>query len=185
MDNRGSRRTDNYMLMEKEETIKILDKFAETVIAQARRNMTLQSIGSVNRTLYDSLERQVDEDNVEVSILGEDYWKFPNYGVTGIGFNTSDPNKKGWQHYKSVKGWRFRNSMPPPSAFMSDKLARTVSRSQAFATAKKVQMQGIKATEFISRPFESALKKLPNDLAVAYMIDSEKYIQKTIDDANV
>ena len=112
--------------MDKKRTVELLYNFTKTVVSQARRNMTLQSIGMGKQgKLYQSFETPTPKagpNSIEVDILSDEYnayGRFVNYGVTGVGFIPTE-SKKGWKHYKSIKGWRFRDKMPPPSALDRD-----------------------------------------------------------------
>lgn len=167
-------------MIPRHETQEILDNFAKTVIAQARRNMTLQSIGKT-RKLYDSFERNVEvfKNSIDVDISSEEYnlyGKFVDRGVKGI---KSGSSLDGWR-FKSKGGVRGLKGMPPPSAFKTDKLQRFVSDSQAFATAVNIFKYGIKPTEFFSRPFESAFAILPDQIVEAYGLDIENFMKFTL-----
>jgi len=164
--------------MEKPEVEKVLDMFTQTVVGQARRFMTLRSIGSVRKNLYDSFRRHLEtvDGNLEASISSDkwhEYGKFVNYGVRGIESGRSLEN---WS-FKSKGGKRGLKGMPPPSAFKRDKLHRIVSDNQAFATAVTVFKQGLEPTEFFTKPFEIAYEKLPNQVIEAYGLDFDSYIK--------
>ena len=168
-------------MIPRDEVKEILDNFSKTVIAQARRNMTMFSIGTLRKTLYNSFERETgsDKNSVFTSILSDEYaeyGKFVDRGVKGI---ISGSSLNGWS-YRSKGGKRGLKGMPPPSAFKTDKLLRTVSDSQAFGSAVNVFKYGIKPTEFFSRPLEAALVGLPEDIGEAYGIDIERYIDNIL-----
>lgn len=159
---------------DREEIVAVLDDFAKKVIQQARRNLTIFS-GNKTKALHKSFKRDIKvfKNAISTSIFALDYWKFPNYGVKGI---VSGKSLSGFR-FKSKGGKTGLKGMPPPGAFKTDKINRPVSDSRAFATAVTVFKFGIKPTEFFSKPFETAFKKLVKDVDKAYGLDVEKFIK--------
>jgi hypothetical protein len=80
--------------------------------------------------------------------------------------------------------------MPPPKAFDKWIIKRGlaprengkfVSRdSIKFAIAKSVQKNGIRKTEFFTKPFTKAYDKLPEEILIAYGLDLETFLQNTL-----
>lgn len=160
----------------------VLDTFLKTVISQARRSMTLQSI-STTGALYDSFQREVEvhPNSISASILSDEfneYGKFVDRGVKGV---ESGHSIRGYS-FKSKGGKNGLKGMPPPYAFKLDKLQRPVSDTQAFATAVKIFKQGIKPSLFMTKPFESAFEKLPQDVVEAYGLDLENFMDFVLND---
>jgi hypothetical protein len=119
---------------------------------------------------------------IEVSIESpeyNEYGRFVDYGVTGKGFVATE-GKKTWKHYKSINGYSFKDKMPPPDRFKTDKLLRPVSDGQAFATAMKIYQQGIEPKEFFIKPFESNLVNLPDKIIEAFGIDLDNYLNEQL-----
>lgn len=169
---------------DREEIAAVLDDFAKKVIQQARRNLTIFS-GNKTRALHKSFRRDLNvfKDIINVVIYGEDYWKYQNYGVGGtvsspIGLKADSTGHR--FRFISKKGKTGLKGMPPPGAFKTDKINRPVSDSRAFATAVKIFKHGFKPTEFFTRPFDTAFKKLVKDVDKAYGLDVEKFIKKKL-----
>lgn len=169
--------------IDRNKALDTLDEFAKIVIQQARRSQTLQSILKT-RALHKGWKRKVKEDSKSISVdiinpKFQEYGKYVDFGVTGSG--GGDVTYKGIVSFEN-RIYRFRNQKPPASAFRTDKINRPVPQSQSFATAHKVWQQGIEPTRFFSQPFSNAFLKLPEQLADAYGIDIEEFIELTLNE---
>lgn len=173
-------------MLSKEETQKALSRFIVSVVNQSKRLLTLKSKNKTKR-LHKSIKgkSKANKNSFEASFEMEDYGKFQDRGVKGVGGTKADGTP--WKLKKVSRNgiglsrpYAFRNKMPPSSAFRTDKINRPVSMGQSIAIAKTVYHQGIETSEFFSRPFESAFKKLPNELVEAYSLDLENMIEFTL-----
>jgi hypothetical protein len=82
--------------------------------------------------------------------------------------------------------------MPPPKAFDKWIVRKGLSprtkggqfknrKSLSFAIARSVFMNGIKPSLFFTKPFESAYKRLPEELVEKYGLDALKLFNQQVD----
>ena len=160
---------------------KELEYFANEVINRSRSNLT-QKKKNVSKELYNSLdyELKVSENSFSLSFMMEDYGTFIDKGVKGRDSSLKAPNSP----------YQYKNKMPPLKSLdkwvvrrglaVRDKKGKFVSReSIKFAIAKSIQMKGIETTNFFTKPFDNAFKRLPEDLVAAYGLDVEQFIKFT------
>jgi hypothetical protein len=165
-------------VLNKENLNKTLVDFGKYVVQQSRTNLTKGNINASKR-LYNSLgyEVKVSKNSFQLSFVGEDYLSYIDEGVNGT---------------QKQRGSRFSfgSKMPPPKAFDKWIIKRGlaprengkfVSRdSIKFAIAKSVQKNGIRKTEFFTKPFTKAYDKLPEEILIAYGLDLETFLQNTL-----
>ena len=106
-------------------------------------------------------------------------------GAGGVRKSTSKfkrTNNKG-------KLWKIKAKDSPfkfgRSGGISAKHFKSWARSKGlspFAVAKAVYHQGIAKTNFFTKPFEEAFKRLPEELVEAYGLDVEDFIEFTLKD---
>lgn len=170
-------------MIPKDEIAAVLDDFAKKVIQQARRNLTIFS-GNKTRALYNSFDRDVEifTDSVQVAIQSKeynDYGIFQDRGVRGVERGTSLDGFR----YKRKGGANSLKGMPPPNAFITDKINRFVAdEGRRFATAVTVFKFGIQPTKFFTKPFETAFLKVSGELEDAYGESIEIYLTGKFND---
>lgn len=161
--------------------------FGQRVVKQARTILSKKGINAT-KNLYNSLQYDVKifkTNSLQFTLSMEDYGKFINEGVRGVGGTKADGTR--WKLKKNTGRYKYKDKMPPAKAFsrwltikgknVRDAQGRFVSRKSAqFAVAKAVYHQGIEQTDFLNRPIELALEKLPDDLLVAYGLDVDKIL---------
>lgn len=160
-----------------------LTYFANEVINRSKSNLT-QKKKNVNKRLYNSLDYELrvsKKNNFSLSFLMEDYGTFIDKGVKGRDSSAKAPNSP----------YQFKNKMPPLKALdgwvikrglaTRDKKGRFTSReSLKFAIAKNIQLKGIETTNFFTKPFENAFKRLPEDIVNAYALEVEAFLKFTL-----
>lgn len=160
-----------------------LTYFANEVINRSKSNLT-QKKKNVNKTLYNSLNYELkvsQKNNFSLSFLMEDYGTFIDKGVKGRDSSLKAPNSP----------YQYKNKMPPLKALdgwiikrglaTRDKKGRFTSReSLKFAIAKSIQLKGIETTNFFTKPFENAFKRLPEDIVNAYALEVEDFLKFTL-----
>lgn len=162
--------------MTQEETKKALEELRKYVIQQSRSNLTRLGKNS-SKKLYKSIEGDVEAypNSIMLSFTMENYGWFQDQGVNG--------KKK-----KYGAPFSYRDKMPPAKVFDKwivrrgiaprDKNGKFISRkSLKFLIARSIFQNGIKPSLFFTKPFQSALKRLPEDFMKAYGLD----MQKTLD----
>jgi hypothetical protein len=165
---------------------KELNRFGKVVVKEARTALTKQD-RNVSRELYNSLgyDLKVSKNSFELSFKMEDYGKFQDKGVRGKTSSAKAPNspfkfgsgsgKKGGLTsgiFEWVKARRFQFKDRNSGKFMSYK-------STAFLISRSVYHKGTKPTKFFTKPFESAFKRLPDDIIKAYGLTVEKLLINT------
>jgi hypothetical protein len=167
---------------------KVLKDFNKEVIKQARANLTRKGKRDTN-TLYKEMNSTVSvgKNSFYSSIdfgKASDYWDFIDKGVKGVSssqrapqspykFGTGTGRKGGLT--KGIDGWVRRKRFQ-----FKDKQGKFLSyESTAFLIRRAIWNKGLETTNFISRPFELAFKRLPNEVVEAYSLDLDstlKYI---------
>ena len=161
--------------------------FGQRVVKQARTILSKKGINATKK-LYNSLQYDVKifkTNSLQFILSMEEYGKFINEGVRGVGGTKADGTR--WKLKKNTGRYKYKDEMPPAKAFsrwltikgknVRDAQGRFVSRKSAqFAVANAVYHQGIEQTDFLNRPIELALKKLPDDLLVAYGLDVDRIL---------
>ena len=162
---------------------KELEKFQKYVISQARANLTRLRKNS-SKNLYDSLKGQVTykKGDYTVEIEMDTYGLFVDKGVSGKEKKYNTP-------------YSYKSKMPPPSALDQwivrkgiaprDAKGRFITRkSLQFLIARGIYKNGIAPSLFLTKPFEAAMRRLPQDVVTAYGIDIEAWMSATVEKIN-
>jgi hypothetical protein len=162
---------------------KELEKFQKYVISQARANLTRLKKNS-SKNLYDSLKGQVTykKGDYTVNIEMDTYGLFVDKGVSGKEKKYNTP-------------YSYKSKMPPPSALDQwivrkgiaprDAKGRFITRkSLQFLIARGIYKNGIAPSLFLTKPFEAAMRRLPQDVVTAYGIDIEAWMSATVEKIN-
>jgi hypothetical protein len=155
-----------------------LNKFRDYVISQAKANLT-RGGKNVSKGLYNSIKGNVkaNPNSFEMDFSMDEYGIYQDKGVSGI-------KKKYNTQYK------YTNKMPPAKAFDKWVVRKGLAprekgkfksrKSLSFAIARSVYYNGIKPSLFFTKPFEKAIKRLPQDLVEAFGIDAIKLFNNTV-----
>jgi hypothetical protein len=155
-----------------------LNKFRDYVISQAKANLT-RGGKNVSKGLYNSIKGNVkaNPNSFEMSFSMDEYGIFQDKGVSGI--------KK-----KYNTDFKYTNKMPPAKAFDKWVVRKGLAprekgkfksrKSLSFAIARSVYINGIKPSLFFTKPFEKAIKRLPEDLVEAFGLDAIKLFNNTV-----
>ena len=166
--------------MQKTEVQKELERFRDYVISQSRRNLSRLKKNSSKR-LYQSIKGDVKAmpNSISIQFTMEDYGIFQDVGVSGKKKKYNTP-------------YSYKSKMPPPKAFDKWIVRKGLSprtkggqfknrKSLSFAIARSVFMNGIKPSLFFTKPFESAYKRLPEELVEKYGLDALKLFNQQVD----
>ena len=74
----------------------------------------------------------------------------------------------------------FRKGVSPTGRKFITKRESAIN-SAAFLINRKIKEEGIKATNFITEPFEKEFKKLSNDLVKSFDLDIDKFLETSLD----
>jgi hypothetical protein len=155
-----------------------LNKFRDYVISQAKANLT-RGGKNVSKGLYNSIKGNVkaNPNSFEMDFSMDEYGIYQDKGVSGI--------KK-----KYNTDYKYTNKMPPAKAFDKWVVRKGLAprekgkfksrKSLSFAIARSVYYNGIKPSLFFTKPFEKAIKRLPNDLVEAFGLDAIKLFNNTV-----
>ena len=150
-------------------TKEALDDFKKYVIQQARTNLT-KGKKNVDKKLYNSLQGFLDESPAGFRLYFEmeDYGMFQDKGVSGKKNKYDTP-------------FSYKNKRPPigPLAQWAKKKNIRLRDEQGrfkkgnyntigFLISKSIFEKGLKPSLFFTKPFERAIKRLPEDLAAAF-----------------
>jgi hypothetical protein len=155
-----------------------LNKFRDYVVSQAKSNLTRQGKNS-SKSLYNSIKGNVkaNPNSFEMDFSMDEYGIYQDKGVSGI--------KK-----KYNTDFKYTNKMPPAKAFDKWVVRKGLAprekgkfksrKSLSFAIARSVYYNGIKPSLFFTKPFEKAIKRLPEDLVEAFGLDAIKLFNNTV-----
>jgi hypothetical protein len=150
-------------------TKEALDDFKKYVIQQSRTNLT-KGKKNVDKKLYNSLQGFIDESPAGFRLYFEmeDYGMFQDKGVSG--------KKK-----KYDTPFSYKNKKPPigPLAQWAKKknirlrdekgrFKKGNYNTIGFLISKSIFEKGLKPSLFFTKPFERAIKRLPEDLQDAF-----------------
>jgi hypothetical protein len=168
------------------ETKLYLDKFGKYVVQQSRTNLTKKDKKDKG-DLYDSIgyDLQVGKNSFSLSFKMTDYGQFVDKGVKGKTSSNRAPNspfrfgtgsgKKGGLT-NGIDGWVKRKRIQ----FKDKKSGKFMSYdSTAYLIRNSIYNKGLKTTNFFTRPFELAFKKLPDELVEAFALDMENLLNYT------
>ena len=152
-------------------TKKALEKFGKYLVKESRKNLTRKK-KNVTNSLYDSLDYQVKAmpNSFEFDFLMEEYGEWVDKGRKAGKNPPFSPLRK-WVQDRRIQ---FR-----------DNRGRFQTYDQtAWAVVKSIGKKGIEPSNFYSRPFNLGFQKLPNEVAEAYALDVEEFLEFTIDKLN-
>ena len=165
-----------------------LDKFGKSVIKQSRTQLSKKD-KNASKKLYNSLDYnlKVSKNSFELSFEMEDYGKFIDKGVKGVGGTKADGTK--WKQKRVTNNdYKYKTKRPPAKAFSEWTVRRGIApRNKAgqftsrkglmFAIANSVYHTGLETTNFFTRPFEVAFKQLPDELVEAYGLQVDELLK--------
>lgn len=155
--------------MELQSSTKLLEKYKNYVIQQARANLS-KGRNNMSKTLYNSLKGEVVSDTgyAIVAFRMEEYGQFLDEGVKGA-FPSSVKNGK--QKAPNSR-FMFTNKRPPASVIAEwakkknirlrdkeGKFKKGSYKTLGFIIANRIYAQGIKPTLFFTKPYEAGFKK--------------------------
>lgn len=163
-------------MLRKEQT-RVLKKFRDHVIKQARANLT-RGKKNVSKDLYDSLEGniKVNPNSFSLQFLMEEYGIYQDKGVSGVNkkYDTPFSFKKKKPPMQPLADWAKQRGMKLRDS--KGKFKKGGYRSLGFILQNYIFENGFKPSLFFTKPFEAAFKKLPNNFIDAYGLDFEEFL---------
>ena len=171
---------------------KALDKFASDVIKESKRNLKRKD-KNTSKNLSNSLDYKlkVSKNSFTLSIVMEDYGKFVDQGVKGVGGTKADGTKWKKKRVSNKSPFKYRSKMPPARAFSGWSVRRGIAprneqgqftsrKSLQFAIANSVYHTGLETTNFFTQPFEKQFKELPDELVEAFGLEVDDFLEFAI-----
>jgi hypothetical protein len=165
---------------------KYLNEFGKSVVKQSRTRLS-KSKKNDSKKLYNSLsyDLNVSKNSFSLSFNMEDYGTFIDKGVKGVSSSAKAPKspykfgtgtgKKGGLT-NGIDKWVTRKRIQ----FKDRKTGRFMSyKSTAFLIRNSIWHKGLETTNFFSKPFENAFKKLPDDIIQAFSLDLDNLLNFT------
>ena len=169
---------------------KTLKDFNKEVIKQARANLTRK--GKRDRgTLYKDMKSEVSVGKnsfySNISFGGaKEYWDFIDKGVKGVSSSSKAPQspyqfgtgttKGGFK--SSIDGWVKRKRIQFRQREGEGVKGQFLSYGQtSFLIRRAILNKVVETTKFISRPFELAFKRLPQEVVEEYSLDLDKTLK--------
>jgi len=155
-----------------------LKKFVDVVVKQSK-NALIKKDRNVSKSLYNSIKgkSKVSKNSFEISFEMESYGKFLDKGVKGKSSSLKAPDSdfqfgsgtgKEGGLTEGILKWvtrrRFQFREKETGQFMSYK-------STAFLITRSIYLTGTKPTEFFTKPFNAAFKKLPDEIIKSYALE--------------
>lgn len=166
---------------------KALDKFGKGVVKEAKTSLTKKK-KKHSSSLYNSIkyDLKISKNSFELGFSMNDYGKFIDKGVKGVKSSAKAPNspfkfgsgtgKKGGLTSGTL-GWvktkRIQFSDKKTGRFMSYK-------TTAFLIMRSIWNKGIATTNFFTKPFNEAFKRLPDLIVEAYALKVDDFLKYTL-----
>jgi len=162
-----------------------LDLFTEFVVGKSKANLNRlkkNTTGNLNKSIKGYYK--VSANSFQISFEMEDYGEFQDLGVQGAKSNRKAPNSpfkmgtgsapKG-MFKTAINAWVVRKGIAP-----RDKGKFTDRKQLNYLIRKSIYETGLKTTNFFTEPFETAFKRLPDEIIEAYGLDIESLLQTSI-----
>ncbi len=162
-----------------------LDLFTEFVVGKSKANLNRlkkNTTGNLNKSIKGYYK--VSNNSFQITFEMEDYGEYQDLGVQGIKSNRKAPNSpfkmgtgsapKGL-FKTAINAWVVRKGIAP-----RDKGKFTDRKQLNYLIRKSIYETGLKTTNFFTEPFETAFKRLPDEIIEAYGLDIESLLQTSI-----
>ena len=160
-----------------------LKTFGDKVVRNARISLAKRKrYGNDTKALSKSLdyEVKVHKQSFSMTFSMEEYGSYLDQGVSGTKkrYNTRFSYKRKGPPIRVIESWIGRNGVKG-----RNKKGRFITnRSLAFLISRSIKEKGIKPTEFFTKAFNNAFKKLPDELIEAYGLEVEDFIEHTLNE---
>jgi len=162
-----------------------LDLFTEFVVGKSKANLNRlkkNTTGNLNKSIKGYYK--VSKNSFQITFEMEDYGEYQDLGVQGIKSNRKAPNSpfkmgtgsapKGL-FKTAINAWVVRKGIAP-----RDKGKFTDRKQLNYLIRKSIYETGLRTTNFFTEPFETAFKRLPDEIIEAYGLDIESLLQTSI-----
>lgn len=162
-----------------------LDLFTEYVVGKSKANLNRlkkNTTGNLNKSIKGYYK--VSKNSFQITFEMEDYGEFQDLGVQGSKSSKKAPNSpfkmgtgsapKGL-FKTAINAWVVRKGIAP-----RDKGKFTDRKQLNYLIRKSIYETGLKTTNFFTEPFETAFKRLPDEIIEAYGLDIESLLKTSI-----
>ena len=162
-----------------------LDLFTEYVVGKSKANLNRlkkNTTGNLNKSIKGYYK--VSKNSFQISFEMEDYGEFQDLGVQGSKSSKKAPNSpfkmgtgsapKGL-FKTAINAWVVRKGIAP-----RDKGKFTDRKQLNYLIRKSIYETGLRTTNFFTEPFETAFKRLPDEIIEAYGLDIESLLKTSI-----
>lgn len=164
-----------------------LEKFGKYVVQQSKSNLSKKKKKDTSN-LYNGIKFEVtkEKDSTTLSFdfgTANDYWQFVDKGVKGVSSSAKAPNSpfkfgtgtgKSGGLTKGINGWVARKRIQ----FQDRKTKQFLSyKATAFLIIRSIWNKGLETTNFFTKPFEQAFKRVPDDIYAAYALEVEEQLK--------
>lgn len=164
-----------------------LNKFGKYVVQQSKSNLSKKKKKDTSN-LYNGVKFEVtkEKDSTTLSFdfgTANDYWQFVDKGVKGVSSSAKAPNSpfkfgtgtgKSGGLTKGINGWVARKRIQ----FQDRKTKQFLSyKATAFLIIRSIWNKGLETTNFFTKPFEQAFKRVPDDIYAAYALEVEEQLK--------
>ena len=164
-----------------------LNKFGKYVVQQSKSNLSKKKKKDTSN-LYNGIKFEVtkEKDSTTLSFdfgTANDYWQFVDKGVKGVSSSAKAPNSpfkfgtgtgKSGGLTKGINGWVARKRIQ----FQDRKTKQFLSyKATAFLIIRSIWNKGLETTNFFTKPFEQAFKRVPDDIYAAYALEVEEQLK--------
>jgi hypothetical protein len=163
-----------------------LKKFGDYIKKQSRTNLTKKKKNDT-KGLYNSIDYklEVSKNSFSLSFVMDEHGKFIDKGVKGVSsskkapsspykFGTGTGRKGGLT--EGVDKWVQRKRIQ----FKDRKSGKFMSyKSTAYLIRNSIWNKGIETTNFFTKPFEAAFKRLPDTLVEAFGLEVDNLLNFT------
>jgi len=162
-----------------------LDLFTEFVVGKSKANLNRlkkNTTGNLNKSIKGYYK--VSKNSFQITFEMEDYGEFQDLGVQGSKSSKKAPNSpfkmgtgsapKGL-FKTAINAWVVRKGIAP-----RDKGKFTDRKQLNYLIRKSIYETGLKTTNFFTEPFETAFKRLPDEIIEAYGLDIESLLKTSI-----
>jgi len=164
-----------------------LEKFGKYVVQQSKSNLSKKKKKDTSN-LYNGVKFEVtkEKDTTTLSFdfgTANDYWQFVDKGVKGVSSSAKAPNSpfkfgtgsgKSGGLTKGINGWVARKRIQ----FQDRKTKQFLSyKATAFLIIRSIWNKGLETTNFFTKPFEQAFKRVPDDIYAAYALEVEEQLK--------
>ena len=164
-----------------------LEKFGKYLVQQSKSNLSKKKKKDTSN-LYNGVKFEVTKEKDTTTLTfdfgtANDYWQFVDKGVKGVSSSAKAPNSpfkfgtgtgKSGGLTKGINGWVARKRIQ----FQDRKTKQFLSyKATAFLIIRSIWNKGLETTNFFTKPFEQAFKRVPDDIYAAYALEVEEQLK--------